>query len=303
MSTATPSRSAQRPVDQVLRREAEWRPRVAVVAVVAAVLLMAGAILELTGPHPKVNELTLGLLVEHTRITRDLISSVLNGLGQIGFGVVIVFLWAAARERNPQTQTYIRVLAILGAGVAAVAGVVGWITIGSAVHKFVTTGAQTYQEANRLTTRASLSVPGEITYGGNLLLAVAIVLASLAALRVGLLTRFMGYFGMFAGVLFLFPLIPIPAVQCYWLAALAYLLWGRWPTGVPRAWLTGRAEPWPSSQELREQRIRSQGPRSGGRSKPVPEPVGAAAKSAGSSQPQPRSGSRTPQKRKRKRRK
>jgi hypothetical protein len=295
--------------DQVLRDEARWRPRMAVIAAVSAVLLMAGAVLQLTGPHPKVNELTLGLLVEHKRYARDLISAVLTSFGDLGVAATVIFLWTAARARNAQTQQYIRPLAILGGVVAAVAGVVGWIEVGRAVHTFVTTGAQTYQQANHLTSSSAVTIPGEIGYGGNLLLAVAIVLVALAALRVGLLTRFMGYFGMFAGVLFLFPLIPVPAVQCYWLAALAYLLWGRWPTGVPRAWSSGRAEPWPSTQELREQRIRAQGARGGGRAEPVPEPVGAGARRSGSapqnasSSPSARSGARTGQKRKRKRRK
>jgi hypothetical protein len=286
------------PVDQILRHEARWRPRIAVIAVLAGVLLMGGSIVQLSGPHAKVNELTLGLIIEHKRFARDLISAVLTGLGAIGVGAVLVFLWGAARTRNPQTQAYIRVLAILGAGLDGVAGVAGLIPVGIAAHKFVTTGAQSYQEANHLTSGAGLAVLPMIGYGGELLLAITLVLVALATLRVGLLTRFMGYFGMFAGVLFLFPLIPIPAVQCYWLIALAYLLWGRWPSGVPRAWATGRAEKWPTSQELREQRIRA-GVRAGGRAKPAPEPepVGAPARATGSSS------ARSGQKRKRKRRK
>jgi hypothetical protein len=291
--------SGAMPVDQVLRHEAKWRPRVAVIAVAAAVLLMAGSALQLSGPHAKINELTLGLIIEHTRFARDVISAVLTALGALGVGAVLVFLWGAARARNPQTQPYIRVLAIVGAGLDAVAGVAGLIPVGIAVHKFASSGAQTYQEANHLTSGAGLAILPMVGYAGELLLAIALVLVSLAALRVGLLTRFMGYFGMFAGVLFLLPLIPIPAVQSYWLAALAYLLWGRWPSGVPRAWSSGQAEPWPSSQELREQRVRAAGARAGGRAKPVrePEPVGAAARPSTSQTP------RTAQKRKRKRRK
>jgi hypothetical protein len=290
---------ARMPVDEVLRYEARWRPRVAVVAVAAAVLLMAGAVVQLSGPHAKINELTLGLIIEHKRFVRDVASAVLTALGAIGVGAVLVFLWGAARARNPQTQPYIRVLSIVGAGLDAVAGVAGLIPVGIAVHKFVSTGAQTYPEANHLTSGAGLAILPMVGYAGELLLAIALVLVSLAALRVGLLTRFMGYFGMFAGVLFLFPLIPIPAVQCYWLAALAYLLWDRWPSGVPRAWATGQAEKWPTTQELREQRVRTAGARAGGRAKPVrePEPVGAPTR------PAPGPGARTAQKRKRKRRK
>ena len=76
-------------------------------------------------------------------------------------------------------------------------------------------------------------------------------------MRVGLLTRFLGYLGIIAGVLTIIPLVPIPIVEAYWLLALAYLLSGRWPSGVPPAWSSGRAEPWP--------RARSCGPLAGRR--------------------------------------
>jgi len=59
-------------------------------------------------------------------------------------------------------------------------------------------------------------------------------------MRVGLLTRFMGYLGIFTGVLVLFPIgSPVPVVQGFWLLALAYLFSGRWPNGVPPAWRSG----------------------------------------------------------------
>jgi hypothetical protein len=94
---------------------------------------------------------------------------------------------------------------------------------------------------------------------------------------VGLLTRFLGYLGIFAGVMVIIPVVQLPVVQAYWLGAIAYLLTGRWPSGVPKAWSTGRAEPWPSAAAMREQRaegIRRQGrPKPGGRkAAPVPEP-------------------------------
>ena len=69
----------------------------------------------------------------------------------------------------------------------------------------------------------------------------------------------MGYLGIFAGVLVLFQIIQIPVVQGYWLAALGYLFSGRWPSGVPPAWRQGRAEPWPSSAEMRARRAAGAG--------------------------------------------
>jgi hypothetical protein len=65
----------------------------------------------------------------------------------------------------------------------------------------------------------------------------------------------MGYVGVFAGVMILFPILStVPVVQGYWLLALGYLLSGRWPSGVPAAWSTGQIERWPTTAELREQR-------------------------------------------------
>ena len=85
------------------------------------------------------------------------------------------------------------------------------------------------------------------------------MLVSLHAMNAGLLTRFMGYLGMFAGALVLFQIIQVPVVQAYWLVAVAYLISGRWPTGIPPAWRSGRAEPWPSSAELRARRASPDG--------------------------------------------
>ena len=103
-------------------------------------------------------------------------------------------------------------------------------------------------------------------------MAVAFVLVSLQAMNQGLLSRFMGYLGMFAGALVLFQITQVPVVQTYWLLAIAYLISGRWPTGVPLAWRSGRAEPWPSSAETRARRAADMGdrPQRGGRRKPQP---------------------------------
>ena len=85
-------------------------------------------------------------------------------------------------------------------------------------------------------------------------LAFAFVLIGLNAMRVGLLTRFMGVLAIIVGVLFVIPLGPLPIVQAFWLGALVPLFAMRWPAGQPPAWVTGRAEPWPSADEVRRRR-------------------------------------------------
>ncbi|MBV9002523.1 MAG: hypothetical protein JO304_25940, partial [Solirubrobacterales bacterium] len=96
------------------------------------------------------------------------------------------------------------------------------------------------------------------------------------------------------------PLVPIPIVEAYWLLALAYLFSGRWPSGVPPAWSTGKVERWPSSAELRA--ARGQPAPRGGRTKRAPEP---APQAVGAPAPARTPGSTraTTPKRKRKRRK
>jgi hypothetical protein len=262
-------------VDERLLYETRVRPRYAVIAALAGLLLMGASIVQLSGLHTKVDELTLDLIVANKRLTLDVIAATLNALGSIALAATLSFLFGAARARNPQAQGFVRPLAIAGGALAAIAGVAYAVAIGIKAHQFVTTGSQTYQEANNLTSSTSILVLQLVGQAAALLLAISFVLVSLNALRVGLLTRFMGYLGIFAGALVLFQITQVPVVQGYWLLALAYLLSGRWPTGVPPAWRSGRAEKWPSSQEMREQRIRAAGGRGGGKRRAEPETVGA----------------------------
>ncbi len=161
---------------------------------------------------------------------------------------------------------------------SALAGIVYAIIVAIKVHEFVTTGAQTYAEANRLTSATGLLALQLVGQAAALLLAVGFALVSFNALRQGLLSRFMGYLGIFAGVLVLFQITQIPVVQGFWLVAIGYLVSGRWPTGLPPAWRSGRSEPWPPSSEMRARRMGAAGAgrgrgANGGPAKPTPKPT------------------------------
>jgi hypothetical protein len=70
----------------------------------------------------------------------------------------------------------------------------------------------------------------------------------------------MGVLGVIVGVA-VAPILPIDQqgiIRVFWLAALGMLFLGRLPSGTPKAWATGQAEPWPSQQQLREQRAAAQ---------------------------------------------
>jgi hypothetical protein len=114
-------------------------------------------------------------------------------------------------------------------------------------------------------------------------------------MRVGLLTRFMGVLGIICGALIVLPILsPLPIVQTFWLGAMALLLLGRWPNGVPPAWVTGEAQPWPSQQQAREARGSR---RRGSAPEPEPEPDPQPDTRSGDGRPHPSS-----RKKKRKRR-
>jgi hypothetical protein len=222
---------------------------------------------------------------------------VTNAFGLFAVAATLSFLFGAVHARNPEVKPFMRMMAVGGAVVAALSGIVYATLIAVKADDFVSHGSQTYEQANHLTHSGLLLALPFIGQAAALLLAVGFVLVALNAMRVGLLTRFMGYLGIFTGVLVLFPIgSPVPVVQGFWLLALAYLFSGRWPNGVPPSWRSGRAEKWPTNQELREQRAKAGG--GGGRAKPTPAP---AAETVGASSQ--RAARATTSKRKRKRRK
>lgn len=279
-------------------KESRLRPKVGLISALAGVALFAAAALQSTGPQPGVNEVTVQLLVTNKRAALEVIGALINALGLLGLAGTLVFLFTACKARKPELSQAARITAILGGVLAAVGGIAYAVAITMKAHDFVTHGAQTYPQANALLGSAGMAVLQYAGLVGSLLLAIAFVLISLNAMRVGLLTKFIGYLGIAAAAASLLLIGSAPAllIEVFWLLAVAYLLAGRWPNGDPAAWRTGQAEPWPSAAEMREQRQRGGGAR-GRVTAPAPEPprepVGAAALSTRATTP----------KRKRKRRK
>ena len=279
-----------------LAYESRVRTRQVVLAAAAGILVMAAVLVQLGGPHVNVNEQTLGLVTEDKRFGRDLTGAIASGLGSLALAWTLWYLWGSTRAREPNAKpTFTGIIAIVGGVVSGVSVIWYVIAYGIQAHHFVSHGSQTYPEANALLTTPWLVIPQNTNDLGLLLVAVALVLVSLNAMRFGLLTRFLGYLGIIAGVLTIIPLVPIPIVEAYYLLALAYLFSGRWPSGVPPAWTSGRAEPWPKTPRERPAREPLLGR---GRGKPAPKP---APEAVGA--PAPATTRSTTPKRKRKRRK
>jgi hypothetical protein len=309
--------------EETLVYESSRRVRQTAIAIGGGVLFMLAAVLGLIGPHASVNEATLSLIVQHQRATLAIVAAIVEALAEILIAATLIYLWRCATARLSasadadavggragRSLPVLPLIIVIGTVLAVVAGVAYALEISAKAADFVSTGAQTYDEASRLTGGSLLLILQILSQLGALLIALSFVFVSLSAMRVGLLPKFLGYVGILAGVLVLFPIIVVPVVQLYWLAAVAILLSGSWPSGLPPAWRSGRAEPWPSSAEMRARRMtdgqaaRDQraARKRGGRVSDAPAPE-TAAEGAGSSVDAGRAATRSSSsKRKRKRR-
>jgi len=269
--------------------EARVRPRHAIIAGLAGLLFIGGGVAQLSAP--KVPELTVELIFVDKHFPLDVVAALLEGIAVVGLAWTLSFLFVTARARKPEMHPAIQIAVVAGGVVSAVAFVGSQVILAIKAHQFVTQGAQTYTQANHLV--GGFALPGlqTLNYAAAFALAIGIVLVSLNAMRVGLLTRFMGYFGILVAVASVFLIGSPPAVllEVFWLLALAYLFAGRWPGGDPPAWRTGRAEPWPSAAEMREQREKTDR-----RATPEPQPTPAASAA--------RTRSSTPKRKRKKRR-
>lgn len=226
-------------------------PRAAAMALAAGILPVVGTVLQSPLSNPPKS--FLGNILYYSDHSMQMIfGSVLRGVGLLALAGPIVFLLTAAVARSARVPRFAIGLSIIG-GIAALIGTValGVISVSVADDLRSSTGV-TYDQAKNLLKGPGIMAGSAAGLLGTLALAFGLVMASLNAMRVGLLTRFMGYIGIFAGVLLVIPIFsPVPVIQLFWLAALAALLLGRWPNGVPPAWLDGEAHPWPSAAQAR----------------------------------------------------
>jgi hypothetical protein len=195
--------------------------------------------------------------------------NVARAIGFAALGWAITFLAAATRARRPELPRLAVPLALVGALLLAVAYLLQAAGVTS-INSFLD-GARTVDEAKDVGRGTVSATASFVQLGGQLALAVSFVLISLNAMRAGLLTRFLGILGVIVGILTIFPIGPVLVVQPVWLLALGVIFLNAWPGGVPPAWRTGRAEPWPSAQQQAEQRRAMRG------GKPATEPAEPAA--------------------------
>jgi hypothetical protein len=139
----------------------------------------------------------------------------------------------------------------------AFGNIVSAINVIDVAERFVASGARTEARADALI-RDQPVVGAVAVLGARLALGIGFVFVNLNAMRVGLLTRFMGIIGIAIGVLYAVPLLPPIVIQIFWLGALVAIFIDRWPGGRGEAWETGEPGVWLSAAELRRQQLRAE---------------------------------------------
>jgi hypothetical protein len=278
---------------QQLEWEARQRPRAGIVALLAALLTFGSDIWQMSlfrdapkapfvdallkavqpgpiGPTPSLRTPYFEFIDQHA--SSFVAANVVKGIGLIGVAWALAFLAAATRSRRTSMSRLVVYVVLVGGVLSAIATIVYSVAYTSEVSSFLA-GPHTVDRAAQAGGGTALVTGQFIGLVGQFLLAAGYVLVGLNAMRAGLLTRFMGILACIIGALTIFPLGPLPVLQAFWLAALGALFLGRWPSGMPPAWRTGREEPWPRQAEAAAKRraaVDARRAARGGRAAPVP---------------------------------
>jgi hypothetical protein len=265
-----------------LEWEARQRPRAGVAAVLGALVLIASLIGQLQlgadlpspsglraiqrGVHKGVDNLPslqiprFEYLVAHQTAVIGL--GAIGLIGSIATAWTLGFLAVAARARQPTLRRWAVYLPIVGGVLTGLWALLGAIAE-TAHDKDFLHGARTVGDA--ASSNGLLVFTQYLGFIGTLLLAGGYVLVSLNAMRAGLITRAFGVIGSVAGVMVILPILgPLsPMFEIIFLAALSLLFFRAWAGGIPPAWDTGRAEPWPTRERTPRRPART----------PAPEPA------------------------------
>jgi len=285
MADDTPGTTA--PDDDPLRWEAENRSRAGRFGLVAGVCTLVGSIVTLLAnagaPRDEAHVLTLTDTLNRAANGQPdppgqasaifayqgghwialCIGTILVGIGTAAVFPPLAYLWRATRAR-PLPRGRVPRFALITTAIGAVAAGVGLTVSGVALwvraHDFASAADQSNSVAADARTDAVVIAGAFIGEIGLLALAVSFLLICLHAQRAGLLGRFMGVVGMFAGATIIIRQFdPLGVVRSFWLIALGLLILDRLPRtiaprGRPPAWAVAEAVPWPSQQQLREER-------------------------------------------------
>ncbi|MDQ3719537.1 MAG: DUF4386 family protein [Actinomycetota bacterium] len=241
--------------EQQIEWEARWGRPAAAAAIMGILLPIVAGILQSSSldSRPRADQTVEFLRLLDRQGGVFLTTAAVQALGTLVLAAVLAYLFRVVKFRRPALPTAALVLGLLGPLLLAAAAILDVLDRLDNADEFLRMGAQTEKRADDLLVERSGLTLG-VGLAGTLSLAFALIATSLAAMRAGVVSRFLGFIGVILGVLYVVgqvitafaPLV----IQFFWLGAMTALFLGRWPGGRGPAWASGEPEPWPSQMEM-----------------------------------------------------
>jgi hypothetical protein len=251
---------------ETIERERRWATPAALGTFAAVAMVVVGVVLN-TSALDYHNNKTL-LESAHSHSTEIIIAGFVQAIGFALFCAPLVYLFRAAQVRSDRVKRELILFCVLGPVLFAIQSVLAAIVTTHLGSDFaagtVTTGkAGVHAAKHLLDDSGGQKTANALRLAAGLALLVGVAYPSLQAMRVGLLTRFFGAFGVALGVSLV--LVPFGAVLLLiWLTYLGLLIAGWVRGGRPPAWESGEAIPWPSPGERMAEQMSGEGEEGGG---------------------------------------
>lgn len=203
--------------------------------------------------------------------------------------LALLLLVDATRFRRPETWAAARPLVLIGGVALAVVTLLHQIVSAVQAHNFAVGHDLTNAAVEQALTHGTVNIASQyIDLLAALALTAGMIGVCVNAIRVGLVTRWMGVLGIFSAILIFVPIggATLEIIPAFWLVAMGILYMGRWPNGDPPAWEAGEPRPWPTQAERRAEREQQAGgkgetgkraPVKPAKTKPAPSAPGAQA--------------------------
>ena len=221
--------------------------------------------------------------------------SLVKSVSLIVLMLLVLLLVEATRFRRPETWSAARPLVLVGGIVLAVVNLAHQVVGSIQAHNFAVGHDFSSHAVEQALTKGAFNVGSQyVDLLAALALTAGIIIISINAIRVGLLTRWLGVIGIFAGLLIFLPIggATLEIIPAFWMVGMGVLYMGRWPNGDPPAWPSGEAHSWPTQAERRAEREGDPGGggssgkgkpalAAGGDAGPAPAPMGGGSRKRG----------------------
>jgi hypothetical protein len=235
---STPPAASNAPSRSSLQRERRTGLVVGPLTLIAVIVTLAAVLLSARAAHDPSVHGTLRTFAAHERA--QLLAVALR-VGGLLLTLPFVVVWhRVLRARDDSVSRRVMVIGVVAFVMIGAGTVLGWVALHDASQSYL--AGRYRREQAAIDASMLLDVVRGLDIASRVLFAGWLAYSSLRASRVGLLTPFLGMWGLLAAVTGTFLEIG-DALYIGWLVSCALLLTGYWPAGRPPSWTSGRPEP------------------------------------------------------------